>query len=393
MKHAAILILAAAALLSGCSGGSGVGMSDATKDFNLDVLPAHFEGRGLLHGMGYVATVEGTEAPDVIVNHYTCLFHEGLSYVQGDDMWGFVNLDGELVVDFMGNGLKSGFSKYFSEGLFLIDKDDEDVIVAYDHKGNVKFEVEGEGVISQMCGSYALIKGEHGANVINDKGEIVFESEEGERIPKYYDRKLPAAYAHPSYFPIFSDTGFEYFLDVATGKHLLEGMIPDDVEGNNATEYVIDSNDLLALRTSDGWGLLDLEGQWVVAPSYEYMRNDGEWYVIRQGGYIGWINAKGETMIEPEFERKSSADVAFGPSDWCLVYGKFIDRKGQVVLEPDYIPYTNFFGDRCLVRYDRGQYGWMDRNGEIIGEPFYASEDMAETQLALISRGVAIQYF
>ncbi len=136
-----------------------------------------------------------------------------------------------------------------------------------------------------------------------------------------------------------------------------------------------------------------MDGQWAVEPSYGSLCNDGEWYVVSDNNdYVGWINAKGEAVIETEFKCNDIYDVAFGPSDWCLVDDKFIDRKGRVVLEPDYVPYTNFFGDRCLAHYDRGVYCWMDRNGEIIGEPFYASEDLDEKNLALISRGVAIQY-
>lgn len=377
MKHTASYIaLAAAMLLTACGGSETTRIASRMSGFGFINLPED-NGRYMFRG----------------------LYHDGLAYCQDKDYnQGFINTDGEMVVDLDGYRPETMFS-FFSEDLLLAQKAavkfgdiSHPTITAFDKNGDIVFEVEAK-LRTQMRGGYALcdIDDDNRLDVIDSKGEVVFESTKELYIGKTasFFFTTPASCARPSCFPAFSE-GELLFVDVATGEHILEGLVPDDIDTYGLQDYSIDSNDRVVLKTRDGYGLLRLDGTWAVEPQYDLLINDGEWYVFRQDGLVGWLDKDGNVTIEPQFDVRAD-EVAFGGSDYCCIDSHtIIDRKGDVVLETGHEILTGMIFDRCIVRVG-SICEWMKPDGTLVGIPLYLSSETINA-LNRISRGQAIQY-
>lgn len=384
-----LVVLCLSALLHSCGGGGGkLTPKEVVKEFDLTLMPVHYSINGL-KASGY-ASPDGVMKIDLGPSNrgsLCALFHEGLAYVRTDEMQGFINEDGELVVDL--TGFEHTMSlPYFSEGLYLGYDKESKTTMAFDKKGNRVWEVDGVPV-TQMLGGYALLGGGRWdiIAIVNSKGEIVFEPEEGESIP-FAEYTYPAHYAHPSIFPVCRDGKVSYLIDVASGKRILEDALPNLMDDN----VLVDCNDLVVLNTSEGYGIMDLKGNWVVEPQYDYIQNDGKWYVYAEDRECGWLDSKGEVVIPAQFKFYSTSDIPlFGSSNYCNVdQHTFINRKGEVALETEYFIQSNFIGVKSLVR-DSNSYLWIDDSGAQLGEPLLLSDKTVD-QINQLSRGIGIQY-
>lgn len=395
-------------MCAGCNNGADSSMKNITEGFDFNYLPSEMKSDSGTTG-GY-AFVDGVISIDIdnlkesgryephLYNSMQ-LFNDGLAYVGFEKNPGFINNRGEMIVD-LSDYDTDGLTKYFSEGLVLVNLDNQS-FVALDKKGEIVWEAEGH-VCTQLRGGYAIYTPHHNNTsnfgVINSKGEIVLDAEGDDHLNNgsLYLFCFPAGYSHPSIFPVYDDSSFKYFVNVATGEHILEDAVPEhENEGGFGIllGLSIDGNNLVTLKTKEGYGLINLKGEWVVEPQYQKLTYDGKWYVIKENGKWGWINEKGEEMIPAEIE--SSETPCFGISELCRINDHcFIDRKGEIALETDYIIETGFIGDRCIVRLEKNHnlFSWMGKDGELRGYPMYLTNHCVNL-LEALSKGIAIQYY
>lgn len=408
MRHKLTFAMAGLMLgMAGCSPSQQESMKDDVSTLDLDLLPLAWS-RGLRDNLGY-GTQDGERVLEwgKIDDMYGMsrsdlpLFNDGLAVVRFDKLTALIDTSGEPVVDLSGYGT---LLPYMTEDLYLAQKDDKTKsIVAFNRQGEEVFEVEGR-TCTPMRKGYAVYSNSTRYStkngIINAKGEIVYEAEQDEHVGDIFvmTQAFPtaASLAHPTWFPLFDSDGFTCFLDVATCKRHLDGLLPDGAKPNI---YAVDANDRMVVKADDDkYGLLRLDGTWAVEPEYRYINYDGDWYLFLDDDKLaGWMDKDGKVKIEPQFDIADRDKTAFGISDLCLIdEGKavtyFIDRKGNVVLDPEYQAISNFIGDRCLVNLGNGQGAqWMNRKGELLGEPMLLSEYAAKA-VAAIGRGVAVQY-
>lgn len=379
-------------LLYSCTGGGdSLTPKEITKDFDLTLMPFQYVSGSWYKG-GFVKP-DGeivVEYQSRYANNCLCyLFHDGLAYVLTDDERGFVNERGELVID-LTDFERPMSAHYFSEGLYICYDKVSNTTVALDKKGDRVWEIEGTP-ITQLLGGYAMLGNGHSriSAIINSKGEIVFEPDDDEYIPAIAGYGTPAQYAHPSIFPVCNGNGVSYLIDVASGERILENALPELRDANVA----VDGNNQVVLHTDDGYGIMDLNGNWVVEPQYDYICNDGKWYVYSENNECGWLDSNGEIVIPAQFKFYTISNIPlFGASDLCNVdQHTFINRKGEVALETDYFIQSNFIRGKALAS-DRKSYFWIDESGEQLGEPMLVSEGVIK-HITELSRGTAIQYF
>lgn len=406
MKNTIKIFTAFCAILgmcAGCNNGAGSSVEKIIDGFDFNLLPSKmiFNNRDVVGGY---CNPLGEMVIDIEYSDYGLvydrlgLFHEGMAYVGYENNPGFINEKGEMVVD-LSDYQRGDFPPYFCEGLVLVNRDNKS-FVAIDKTGEIAWEAEGH-VCTQLRGGYAMYTphryNDETYGVINSKGEIVIDAEGKRDLTRlaFYSFFEPSSYAHPSFFPIYHNNTLKGFIDVATGKHILEDCIPE-YEATDRSP-VVDYNDLVILKTSEGYGLINLKGEWVVEPQYDMLQNDGKWYVFSENGYWGWIDDKGEVMIPADIKAPNYSSIPlFGISDLCATNnGCFIDRKGEIVLETDYSVETGFIGSKCIVHVresrEKSYYSWMDKNGELVGEPLYLTERCV-SGLKSLSEGRAIQY-
>lgn len=402
MKKFLSLAAIAAAMLSAvsCSNSALSEMKKATSGFDLNYIPVSGETKRGLRISGYQNT-DGEmifEYSGYDRHGNLSLFHEGYACVGFEKMKAIINLEGETVVDLTdfhyqnSTGIRGGVS----ENRYIAQRTGAGTFVCFDMEGNEIFESEGY-IRSQLRAGYALYSlsdwnSDKKLGVINAKGETVYEAGHDEYISfDNFFMQYPESYAHPTWYPVYNDGDFVYILDVATGKHYLEDIANDF---NWYFYPMVDCNDRIKVVSDRKLGLIDMEGNTIIDPQYSRLVNDGEWYSFTdEDGKYGWLDKNGEIMIEPQFEGFRIRDIVyFGTSDWAPVDPHtFINRKGEVVLESDYVIESGFIGDRCLVDLGREGYAWMDREGNLIGSPMFIF-DPARDSIRRLARGMAVQY-
>lgn len=405
MKHTLFTLTALlpALMLGGCGSSPEAGIAKLAKTIDISLVPA--EGRSGVESYRYYVNPEGETVHEYQGNTEfgegaylkLGLLHDGLALVKGKGAF-FIDKEGNVVIDC--REMYGDFEKvkHFSEGIAFIQG--KNSFTAINTKGEELFEVDGY-VVSPMLGGYAVYStcDRHGEeeeclNVINRKGEVVFESSKDEHLMRIGGNFAGVwglrSMAHPSQFPVLDgDDNLLYILDLDNGKHYLENC---DVEIPSGYLKGFDWNNCLVYDVDEKYGLIDSEGKILIEPEYEYMDYDGEWYVFVEDDKVGWCDKNGKVMIEPQFEYGDRYSARFGIDKWAYLHNEncFIDRKGEVVLElePGLEALTNFIGDRCLT-----DKGWINREGEIVGDRFYIKSSDAMGELSWTSREMIFNYY
>ena len=87
--------------------------------------------------------------------------------------------------------------------------------------------------------------------------------------------------------------------------------------------------------------------------------------VIKQNDKYGLINAKNKMVVKPQWDYILGESEGFYPVETDSMWG-YIDRKGEVIIEPQYWD-ANFFdeGYACVGNVN-GKYGFIDKKGDTI---------------------------
>lgn len=182
------------------------------------------------------------------------------------------------------------------------------------------------------------------------------------------------------------------------------------------------SEGLAAVRTEDGtWGYIGETGAFAIEPVYGHASNFGqELGFVEKDGKFGFINRKGEMVIAPQFDGGGSFNSALaniktsgkwgyigtdgqfvikpqfdGAEDFheglariCVAPeggdcsrsdGKkfgFIDKSGKIVI-PAKFDYAEHFSEGLAMARIEDMYGFIDKTGQWLNEPFYTDAGMA----------------
>src|SRR3989338_10974146 len=90
-------------------------------------------------------------------------------------------------------------------------------------------------------------------------------------------------------------------------------------------------------------------------------------YRVAQHGKWGFINVKGEFVIQPSFEAADDFNEGLAR---VMIGGKwgYIDAKGQTAIEPKYSDAGDFAEGLAPVELD-GKWGYIDPKGEFAIKP------------------------
>jgi hypothetical protein len=240
---------------------------------------------------------------------------EGLCAVRRDGLWGFVDYQGDLVLDFR---YHSRLSPFFSNGICLLDSTDSNnrvtAIIFIDKKGNALF------------------------------GKKVFES----GLP-FVDGVTTVSYV---------ENGKKYSRAILDRNGQVLGSIPSPVNAYLAApqdfhDGLIGGSDL---RRNSRFGYLSTKMQWVVEPMYVQAQDfsDGIAWVRGnpQGGDYKWgaINTNGKGIIPFEF---SKAPEPFSEGLAHVTCsddrGGFVDRTGKLVIPCQYTEVGRFVNGHARV--------------------------------------------
>ncbi len=190
------------------------------------------------------------------------------------------------------------------------------------------------------------------------------------------------------------------------GLQARDRQTPEETEGPESTqqtqEEVINpvaysGGSLYAAQevTTELWGFLNAQRQWVIAPQFRSAGMFSEDLALvqdTQSELWGYVDASGEWAIEPVFPSAAmfKEGLAFVQSSQAhgddpidgIYYGGFIDNSGQWAIPPRFVGGSVFNQGLCSVTTQVGsdrQWGFIDSTGTmVIPEQFYDPGSFAE---------------
>lgn len=127
-------------------------------------------------------------------------------------------------------------------------------------------------------------------------------------------------------------------------------------------------NSLCDIKLNNRWGLIDNSGNEVVKPDFEDRLQVLDDYILvrDKDGKWGYLNSKGEQVIEYVFEKAGNFSEGLAP---VYAEGKwgYIDKQGNFAIEPAFDEAEKFVKGSALVRKDGKAY-FIDKDGMAVKE-------------------------
>lgn len=191
-----------------------------------------------------------------------------------------------------------------------------------------------------------------GWTLIDEQGSIIWPDQ-------YYDEL-----GNISEGVVWSRQGNMWSLLDLSGKHLFQL--------NEAIRAFAFEQGVARVETTEGWGLVDKTGQWVLRPKFQFIhpfQDDGV-AIVRMEGF-GLIDRSGHLLTNKSY--KSMAEFSDG---LALVqdqhgYG-FIDLGGKEVIACKLGP-TRPFSEGLAVFQEYGKCGYLNVNGDRVIAPKYSN--------------------
>lgn len=371
MKTTILYCTACLFLFLSCTGGTS---SSNLLEKVSHLLPVKIEGRS-----NYVYIhPNGDEVFESPFTEVAGLFFDGLakgkisweSAGKQDSRWRYINEKGEVAID----GSRYAQVTDFSEGIAFAQ--DKNAWVAINTKGEEIFTVEGTpaGLFSNGLAAFSPERYASTIGFIDKKGNVVLE-------PNIRKNMAVAQFVN-GFLCLYIDG--KYGAINPKGEQIIPGI---------ATEpFVFDSKGNAAIRTPEGWMLIDSKGKTLIpAGRFTGIENDGKWYrVTTDGDRYGWCDASGKMKIDciAEGELWRTGSWLFYNNDFAYVEIErqpyLIDRQGNLTKAGKSAPDSPFIQGYAFLATPSGiimtDTNWL-RHGSAIYED------------APLMRGLAISLF
>jgi hypothetical protein len=156
-------------------------------------------------------------------------------------------------------------------------------------------------------------------------------------------------------------------LNYATGEYILDLAVANDIECEN---------ELCLVKTNNKYGVMDLEGRWVVEQKFNklnYFNSNFNLHSASASDYnnkVGYINDVGEWQIEPQYDDAGNFNsVGIAPVKIGNTFN-FIDTKGNIIIKTPYdsivkcSPYLSTGLIDFFIVKSGGKVGMLDPYGK-----------------------------
>lgn len=302
--------------------------------------------------------------------------NDKLFQVKKDGKSVFINDKGEVVIDLVFEGVSS-----FSEGLARIFVGGK--VGFIDTEGNIKIQPMFDTASGFSEGkAYATTGDKYG--YIDTTGNFVIE-------PKFY-----------------RCWNFENEYALVMQEVISTGCFIDKFGGIklNGRNFLVSkySEGLINCSNNGNWGFIDINGNFIIPPTYNYARefSEGKAAVTpkkingkaNRKELYAFINKENEMIIPPLFK---GADIRFSDG-MCAVYENgygYINNKGQLVISCDFYLGQHFSEGLAVVKPNgKGNgYGYIDKTGTMMIKPNFRLAESFKNSLALVTVGKEYEQF
>ena len=153
-----------------------------------------------------------------------------------------------------------------------------------------------------------------------------------------------------------------------------------------------ENSDTLTVSMAGKWGLLALDGRWVLPPKYGNVPifHEGLALVQEFGRAWGYIDGTGKYVIPPRFRSAGNFNAGLAPANEKGSWG-YIDRTGKFVIPPRFDWAQSFNGERGPVRLN-GVNGVVDRQGHFVPHA-QVNETRGQGEMPQVERQTATDGF
>jgi hypothetical protein len=301
---------------------------------------------------------------------------DNLFKVRKDGKSGFINDKGQIIIDLVFDGVSS-----FSEGLARIFVRGK--VGFINTKGNIKIQPKFD-TVSGFSEGMADAKIDDKFGYIDTSGEFVIQ-------PKFY-RCWDFENGYALVMKEVVSTGC--FID-KFGKIKLDGR------NFLVSKY---SEGLINCSNNGDWGYIDINGDFIIFPTYKYTREFSEGKAAvspkkingkaNKKDLYAFINKNNEIIIPPLY---AGADIHFAEG-MCAVYDNgygYINDIGQLIIPCDLYLGQHFSEGLAVVKQNgkNKNYGYIDKNGAMIIKPIFTLAESFENGLASVTIGKKYEEF
>lgn len=257
--------------------------------------------------------------------------------------WGFINRKGVWVIE-----PQFDKTKAFDSGIAIVLKDKEWIYI------NKKGEQVLKDVVTEKMydfeNGYAIIRKDSGVGFINSKGEVVVEP----KFSKVFNFKNGSA-------KVLENN--KWGLVGADGKYVVK------------TEYDGVSNaynNHIVANIEDRHGLI-VNGKFREVPGAEKIwdfSKNSEYTYAKKDGKLGFINTKGEWVIEPTFDKARAFSNGLAPVYNGKEWG-YVDTNGKVVIAFQYKDAEIFGSDGLAPVKLKKDWGFINTTGTLVIDDNY----------------------
>ena len=280
--------------------------------------------------------------------------------------------------------MKKAICAMLALAMILVCASAESLLDKFDMAGRIKSQ---ENLyLVEKDGLWGIADGD-GGTVLAPQFEIVGDFEDGSATA-YRDGK----------WGLISDTG-EVLLKptLRFEPQFMNGVAVAGKEDPSRPTGGISSNDG---EYEVVYGVINRVGEIVIPIKYECVEQDdvGETFMVMEDGLYGYLNGKGEWVIEPKYARANPfvdghAAVSIrnmrvaneNVSDPFYYVWGVIDKTGKELIPLQYMWVESGAGDIVIVGNDGYHYGYMDLTGKWVVEPKFNHAELFEGGTAIAS--------
>ena len=358
---------------------------------DLKIIPL-YNGKGFV----FVNIETGEELSNLGIWEKATLFYGGYSVVSD-------SLDNRFFIDKKGHILNRetpyiGATPFFDGLAWVIGKDS--CAKTIDSKGKTVFEVKDVYRVPAFHNGFSVvindIKGS--IRIVDKKGNILELEPECKAVtPLVINNTIIVSTAEHNYVV------FEYSKGKFSRRTFLDDKLSSFSLKDNIGEYAYMSQNLFQAicedkiplsNIDDEWGIFSLkDGKPLIDYEYDGIVLDGDNYLVKKGNKYGWIDAKGNYLINPRF---GNANI-FGEDLWAAAQDDYteevlpfrrrevapardmerrqwglIDKSGDWIAFPQFLMILDFgYPDRFVVLDESRAWGVINTEGKYVVRPRY----------------------
>ena len=127
----------------------------------------------------------------------------------------------------------------------------------------------------------------------------------------------------------------------------------------------VEVNKLMAVCKNKKWGIVDINGNYVVKPQFDDIKELSEGFIaFKQNGKWGFMDKKFKVVIKPQFDKAENFSEGYAAVKKSGLWG-YINSSGKLVIKPQFTDAGAFFAKLAAVS-TKDYVGLIDTKGTFV---------------------------